>query len=44
VLIFKNKPFARFARKARLADRELLKAIEAIGHGLVDAVLGGGVI
>jgi hypothetical protein len=44
VRIFKNKPFARFARKARLADDELRKAIEAIGRGLVDADLGGGVI
>jgi hypothetical protein len=44
VRIFKNKPFARFARKARLADGELCKAIDAIGRGLVDADLGGGVI
>ncbi len=42
--IFKNKPFARFARKAKLADGELRKAIDAIGRGLVDADLGGGVI
>jgi hypothetical protein len=44
VRIFKNKPFARFARKARLAYGELRKAVEAIGRGLVDADLGGGVI
>jgi hypothetical protein len=44
VRIFKNKPFARFARKARLTDDELRRAIEAIGRGLVDADLGGGVI
>lgn len=42
--IFKNKPFARFARKARLADGELRKAIDIIGQGLMDADLGGGVI
>ena len=44
VRIFKTKPFARFARKARLGDGELHKAIEDIGRGLVDADLGGGVI
>lgn len=42
--IFKNKPFARFARKARIADHDLRKAIDDIGRGLVDADLGGGVI
>ncbi len=41
--IFKNKPFARFARKAGLDDGALRKAIEAVGRGLVDADLGGGV-
>jgi len=44
VRIFKNKPFARFARKGRLTDGELRKAIDDIGRGLVDADLGGGVI
>jgi hypothetical protein len=43
VRIFKNKPFARFARKAGLDDGALRKAIEAVGRGLVDADLGGGV-
>ncbi len=42
--IFKNKPFARFARKSGLGDGELRKAVNAIGRGLVDADLGGGVI
>jgi hypothetical protein len=44
VRVFKNKPFARFARKARLFDGQLWRSIEDIGRGLVDADLGGGVI
>jgi len=44
VRVFKNKPFARFARKARLLDDQLWRSIEDIGRGLVDADLGGGVI
>jgi hypothetical protein len=44
VRVFKNKPFARFARKARLLDGQLWRSIEDIGRGLVDADLGGGVI
>ena len=42
--VFKNKPFARFARKAGLADKALLKAIADVEQGLVDADLGGGVL
>ena len=42
--IFKNKSFARFARKARLADANLCEAIRNAERGLVDADLGGGVI
>ena len=42
--VFKNKPFARFARKARLDDEVLRRAIEAAERGLIDADLGGGVI
>ena len=42
--VFKNKPFARFARKAGLDDKVLRQAIEAAERGLVDADLGGGVI
>ncbi|MHB0721338.1 type II toxin-antitoxin system RelE/ParE family toxin [Roseomonas mucosa] len=42
--IFKNKPFARFARKARLSDAALREAIGRAGRGLIDADLGGGVI
>ena len=42
--IFKNKPFARFARKSGIADLELCEAIRDANRGLVDADLGGGVI
>ena len=42
--LFKNKPFARFARKARLIDAALCEAIAEAGRGLIDADLDGGVI
>ncbi len=42
--IFKNKPFARFARKMGLTDTALCEAIDQASRGLVDADLGGGVI
>jgi hypothetical protein len=42
--IFKNKPFTRFARKARLDDPALCEAIRSAERGLIDADLGGGVI
>lgn len=42
--VFKNRPFARFARKAGLSDAALLTAIRDAERGLVDADLGGGVI
>lgn len=42
--IFKNRPFARFARKAGLSDAALLKAVRDAEQGLIDADLGGGVI
>ena len=44
MLIFKNKSFARFARKAGLTDANLRKAISDAERGLIDADLGGGVI
>jgi hypothetical protein len=44
VRVFKNKAFARFARKAGLDDSALCKAIGDAQRGLVDADLGGGVI
>jgi hypothetical protein len=42
VRIYKTKPFARFARKAGIADPDLRNAIDNAGRGLVDADLGGG--
>ena len=42
--IFKNKPFARFARKARMPDAALRDAIDRVSRGLIDADLGGGVL
>ena len=42
--VFKNKPFARFARRAGIDDGVLLQAIDAAERGLIDADLGGGVI
>lgn len=42
--VFKNKPFARFARKNEVSDRELCAAIGDANRGFVDADLGGGVI
>jgi hypothetical protein len=44
VRVFKNKPFARFARKARLDDAALEEAVGRAARGLIDADLGGGVI
>ena len=42
--IYKTKVFARFARKERINDRELIEAIERAEQGLIDAALGGGLI
>ena len=42
--IFKNKSFARFARKARITDTVLCEAIDNATRGLIDADLGGGVV
>lgn len=42
--VFKNKPFARFARKARIADAVLCAAVADAARGLIDADLGGGVV
>ena len=42
--VLKNKAFARFARKARLADAVLCEVVSNATSGLVDADLGGGVI
>jgi hypothetical protein len=42
--VYMTKPFARFARKARITDEALRNAAEAADSGRVDADLGGGVI
>jgi hypothetical protein len=42
--VFKNKPFARFARKNGVSDAELCGAVLDANRGLIDADLGGGVI
>ncbi|QFY42772.1 type II toxin-antitoxin system RelE/ParE family toxin [Candidatus Methylospira mobilis] len=42
--IFKNKAFARFAKKAGIDDPSLCKAVMDAEQGLIDANLGGGVI
>lgn len=42
--VFKTRPFARFARKARLEDDVLWRAAERANSGVIDADLGGGVI
>ncbi len=41
--IFKNKWFARFARKESISDEALYEAIRQIETGNYDADLGGGV-
>ncbi len=42
--IFKNKSFARFARKNDIADEDLCEAVRDANRGLIDADLGGSVI
>ena len=42
--IFKNKSFAKFARKARLEDLALCEAVANAERGLIAADLGGGVV
>jgi hypothetical protein len=44
ISVFKNRAFARFARKARIADADLWNAARLADEGLIDADLGGGVI
>jgi len=42
-MIFKNKEFQKWAKKAGLADLALCRAVAEMMKGLVDADLGGGV-
>jgi hypothetical protein len=44
VRVFKNKPFARFAKKAEIEDATLCDAIRDAERGLIAADLGGDVI
>ncbi len=41
---YKNKSFARFARRVEISDEALCDAVLRAGRGQVDADLGGGVI
>ena len=42
--VFKTRDFARFARREKITDAELCEAIARAERGLVDAMLGGGLI
>jgi hypothetical protein len=42
--VYKNKAFARFARKARITDSDLWKTAQLANEGVIDADLGGGVV
>ncbi|MDR3793311.1 MAG: type II toxin-antitoxin system RelE/ParE family toxin [Terracidiphilus sp.] len=42
--IFKNRWFARFARREHIMDASLREAVARAERGLVDADLGGGLI
>ena len=42
--VYKSKAFARFAKKARIADSDLWKTAQLANEGVVDADLGGGVV
>jgi len=42
--IYKNSWFNRFADKSGITDNDLVKVIERIENGKIDADLGGGVI
>lgn len=40
----KTRWFARWARREGVTDAALRKAVGEMSHGLVDAVLGGGLV
>ena len=42
--IFRNMAFTRFAKKSRISDVALCKAVMNAERGLIDAALGGSVI
>lgn len=41
--VFKNRGFAKFAKKNKIADDELCQAVSQLHRGLAHADLGGGV-
>ncbi|MBF0284869.1 MAG: type II toxin-antitoxin system RelE/ParE family toxin [Magnetococcales bacterium] len=41
--LFKTRHFARWLRKSPLSDADLLRAVDEMARGLIDADLGGGV-
>ena len=42
--VYKRKPFAKFQRRERIADKALAAAVRNIGKGRTDADLGGGLV
>lgn len=42
--VFKTRWLARFARRERITDVNLLEAVERAERGIIDADLGGGLI
>jgi hypothetical protein len=42
--IFVTRPFARFARRERITDRQIRDTVERAEAGLIDADLGAGLI
>jgi hypothetical protein len=44
VRVFKTKWFIRYARRERIGNQDLCRAIQRAERGIVDANLGGGVI
>jgi len=42
--VFKTKPFARFANREGIAEKELCEAVRRAERGVIDADLGGGVL
>ena len=43
VIVYKNKEFHKWAKKEDLNDAQLLKALDEIERGLVEADLGGNI-
>src|SRR6185437_13825652 len=44
VRVFKTKGMTRYTRRERIADTDLLEAIQRAERGLIDADLGGGLV